>query len=48
MPVFEAIKLNFSDEMQYILLQKGWYVAGRSKARDNIQNSKGLHLTCIP
>ena len=50
MPVFEAVKLNFADEMQYILLQKGWFVAERSNPGDNIQNSKGLHLpkTCIP
>ena len=44
MPVFEAVKLNSADEMQYILLQKEWYVAERSKSGDNIQNSKVLHL----
>ena len=45
MPVFEAVKLNFADEMQYILLKKGWFVAERSKPGDNIRNSKGLHYT---
>ena len=45
MPVFEAVKLNFADEMQYVLLQKGWYVAEGSKPGDIIQNSKGLHYT---
>ena len=50
MSVFEAVKLNFADEMQYILLQKGWYVAERFKPGDKIQNSKGLHIlkACIP
>ena len=44
MPVFEAVKLNFADEMQYILLKKKWFVAERSKPGDNIRNSKGLHI----